>query len=98
MSMLFVIVSAYLACCIVPRLLVESVATGIGVLLVISNRRARQRLLEVARPVETPDWDRRPSRAERRALQRGLNAALDMTAFSSLLPHVAVRAHRFARR
>jgi hypothetical protein len=98
MSMVFVIIVTYLACRIVPRLLVELVVTAIGMRLIIANRRARRTLLEVACPAGTADWDRKPSRVERRALKRGLNVALDMTVLTSLLPQVAVRAHRFAGR
>lgn len=96
MSMVFVIIVTYFACRIVPRLLVELVATAISMRLVIANRCARRTLLEVARPAGTADWDRRPRRVERRALKRGLYVALDMTVLTSLLPRVAVRAHRFA--
>lgn len=98
MSMVFAIILAYLACRIVPRLLVEFVATVIGMRLVVAQRRACRRMLEGARPGETGSWDRNSSGAERRALKRGLNAALDMTEFTSLLPHVAARAHKFAGR
>ncbi len=98
MSMVFVIIVTYLACRIVPRLLVELVVTAMGMRLVIANRRAFQTLLEVARPAGPADWGRTPSRVERRALQRGLNASLDMVVLTSLLPHVAVRAHKFAGR
>lgn len=96
MSMLLVIAFACLACRIVPRLIAEVVATIIGVVLVLSGRRARRMLLECACPVGAASWDWKPTRAERRALRRGLNAALDMTVFTSLLPHVAIRAHKLA--
>lgn len=96
MSMLLVIAFACLACRIVPRLLAEVVATIVGVGLVHAGRRARRRLLECACPVGAAGGDRTPTRAERRALRRGLKAALDMTVFTSLLPHVAIRAHKLA--
>jgi len=97
MLMLLVTVSAYAACRIVPRLLAEVVATTIGVLLVRASRRTRRVLLELARPPGTACWERKSTRAERKALQRGLTATLDMTAFTSLLPHAAIRAHKLAK-
>lgn len=96
MSMLLVIAFACLACRIAPRLLAELVATIVGMVLVRAGRRARRRLLECACPVGAAGGDRTPTRAERRALWRGLKAALDMTVFTSLLPHVAIRAHKLA--
>ena len=78
MSMLLVIAFACLACRIAPRLLAELVATIVGMVLVRAGRRARRRLLECACPVGAAGWDRTPTRAERRALRRGLKAALDV--------------------
>lgn len=96
MSMLLVIAFACLACSIVPRLLTGVVATIIGVVLFRAGRRARRMLLECACPIGAAGWDRKPTRAERQVLRRGLKAALDMTVFTSLLPHVAIRAHKLA--
>jgi hypothetical protein len=96
MSMLLVIAFACLASRIVPRLLAEVVVTIVGMVIVLAGRRARRMLLERACPVGAVGWDRKPTRAEARALRGGLNAALDMTVFTSLLPHVAIRAHKLA--
>ncbi len=97
MSLLLAIASAYLACRIVPGLLVELVSTVIGMGVIIANRRARATLLRLARPAGMATWQQNPSRAERRALRNGLAAALDLTEFTSLLPTVAIRAHKLIR-
>jgi hypothetical protein len=97
MSLLLVIAFAYLACRIVPRLLAELVATVIGVWLVIANRRARATLLRLARPIGTATWEQKPGRAERRAMRKSLAAAIALTEFTSLLPTVAIRAHKLTR-
>ncbi|THG36806.1 hypothetical protein [Sphingomonas olei] len=97
MSTLLTLMLAYTACRLLPRIVAETVATALGVLLVVRSRRARQANL-ACRPASgaAVTWDERPTTTQRRALRRSLNAALDMTEFTSLLPRVAARADRLA--
>ncbi|KQN01452.1 hypothetical protein [Sphingomonas sp. Leaf25] len=96
MSTLLTLALAYAAFRFLPGVLAEFVATLIGIRLVVSNHGARKRLLAptATSVITASTWDRRPTRAERRALQHALHAALDLTTFTSLLPHVAVRSYK----
>jgi hypothetical protein len=93
MSVLVTLAAAYAICRLLPRVIAEIVATFVGTLLAFRCSRSRQALLVAgATSTSNASWDHRPSRARRRAFRRSLHASLDMTAFTSLLPHLAARA------
>lgn len=97
MSMLLTLALAYTAFRLLPQILAVIAATLIGVHLVLSSNKARRLLLVAAPSIATVStWDRRPTTAERRALRHALNAALDLTTFTSLLPDVATRSYKLA--
>ncbi len=93
MSLLLTLALVHAVAQLLPQAFAEMVATLMGLRLVTSNYRARRLLLASAiDPTTTVStWDRRPGKAERRALQQALNAALDSTMFRRLLPIVATR-------
>lgn len=98
MATLLALALAYAAFQLLPQILAEIVATLIGVRLVSSSQRARKLLLTSAAASGTTAWawDRRPTKAERRALRQALTAAIDLTTFTSLLPHVAARSYKLS--
>lgn len=98
MLSLLTLTIAYRACRWLPRLLTEAIATILGVVVVMSNRRVHQALLGDLGARGCSAWDRRPTRRERRLLRTSLKASLRSTEFTSLFPSIAVRAHRIANR
>ena len=87
MSVLLTLAAAYAICRLLPRVVAEIVATFVGTLLAWRCSRARQALLVAsATSSSSATCDDRPSRAQRRALRRSLQASLDITVFTSLLP------------
>ncbi|NTS66859.1 hypothetical protein HRV97_17125 [Sphingomonas sp. HHU CXW] len=96
MSMLLTLAFAYATCRLLPRVVAGIVATFIGTLLTVRSNSARQALL-ASGPTSTSGatCGRRPNRAQRRALHRSVQASLDATVFTSLLPHVAIRAYKW---
>ena len=80
----------------VPQLLIWSVALLIGTLLVRRSRQVGRQLL-LAR-CDLANFDRTPSRAERRLMRKHLQLALDQTELASLLPGVMTCARTLADR
>ncbi|MFK3889781.1 hypothetical protein [Sphingomonas sp. NPDC079357] len=99
MLSLLTIVIGYAACRLLPRLLAEAIATIIGVLIVLSSRRACRALVSRGADAGTRSraatWDR-TTRRERRLMRTSLRAAIRSTEFTSLFPSIAIRAHRIA--
>lgn len=95
---LLIVVIAYAACRCLSGLLAEAIATVIGVVGVLSSRRAHQAFVSDLGARDCAAWDRRPTRRERRLLRASLKASLRSTEFTSLFPSIAVRAHRIANR
>ena len=97
--MLFVVAALAAACWLVPialRMIVELIATMIAIVLAVRTRRVVRDILAMRDMYAGPelDFDRKPSRAERRALAAGLRLAIRQTELMSLLPHTAARAQR----
>ena len=82
----------------VVRLTVDAIATAIGVVLEVRVANVRRRIIAMRNEVETAalDFDRRPSRAERRLMATELKLTIRQTEFRSLLPLTASRAERIA--
>lgn len=95
--MLFIVVAPAAACWLVPiglHLIGELIASIIAIVLAARARRVVCALL-VMRDVHAGhalDFDRKPSRAERRVIATGLRIALQQTQLTSLFPTVACRA------
>jgi len=83
---------------LMSRLLVAAIATLLGLSLIIRSRRVARDLLAGANENRNLNYDRKPSRAERRAMGRGLKLALDQTELRSLFPATMARADTWADR
>ena len=80
-----------------PRLLVELLATLIGVFLTARSNRIAAALLG-QRIDQTTDFDRKPSRADCRLMRQSLRLAVAQTQLRSLLPATITRAEACAHR
>lgn len=78
----------------VARLAVDAIATGIGLVLFAHAAHIRRRILAMREGCGTLDFDRRPSRAERRLMTAGLKLAIRQAELRSLLPVTTWRAER----
>lgn len=95
MSMLLTLVLGFVTCRYGPQIVAEIVATLTAARLVLSSRRSRRRLLRYT-AAGPADWDVRPTRAQRQALQSALHTSLDLAVFTSLLPQQASRGYKLA--
>lgn len=77
-----------------PRILVAALAMVLAVNLALGSRRAGRRMLVAATP--ELDFDRKPSRTQRRQMRKGLRLALDQTEFRSLFPTTMTRSDAVA--
>lgn len=76
----------------VPRLLVAAIASLIAAALYVRSRRISRDLLGAAGSCDALDFDRKPSRAARRAMKRSLRFAIAQTELRSLFPMTVARA------
>lgn len=81
------------------RLSVAAIAFGYGVVLALQIRRTERAVLAFASAGahSLADFDRKPTRGERRAMRMSLKRALRHTEFRSLFPNIAERTQRFVR-
>lgn len=79
------------------RLSVAVIAIIYGLVLAARTRNTERSLLAfaVANKNGLADFDRKPTRGQRRAMRKGLTLALHQTEFRSLFPDVAHRAQHF---
>lgn len=78
----------------VARLAVDAMATAIGLVLFARAAHVRRRIVAMREGRGTLDFDRRPSRAERRLMAAGLKHAIRQAELRSLLPVTTSRAER----
>lgn len=79
-----------------PRILVTLTATIIAVVLALKFERAvRRQLANLSREL---DYDRKPSRAERRMMRSSMRLAIAKTELRSLLPTIVSRADSMSAR
>ena len=96
---ILLIVGGCLAATFGPRLLVDAVATAIGVLLVTRTERIRRELMQPRGPGGgDPAHDAGARRRGRRLLRAHLRLALRQTELASLLPATMARARAIAAR
>lgn len=87
MSLLIVFITAGLAVIYLLRLVVGVAAKLLAVYLLRRSRRVGEALIRAgAAHCGTSDYDRRPSRSERRLMRAHLKLALKKTELASLLP------------
>lgn len=97
MLLAFILITGWLAVRYVPQLIVGLIATLLGIYLIRSSRMAAQALIGAGAAHRGKlDYDRKPSRSERRLMRRHLKLALRQTELASLLPGVMARARRIA--
>ncbi|WP_394653103.1 hypothetical protein [uncultured Sphingomonas sp.] len=92
--MLMIIVLGWHAATATARLLVDLIATVMGVVLFAKAAQVRCRMLAMQGRSGDAGGDQRLSRSERRLLAAGLKLAMRQTEFRSLLPQVAARCER----
>ena len=78
----------------IARSTVDAIATVLGVVLFARVARLQRRMIAMREGRGTVDFDRRPSRADRRLMAAGLKLAIRQTEFRSLFPHVGSRCER----
>ncbi len=98
MIALIAFAAATLATPLASRLLAAAIATLLGVALIVRSWRVGRDILGRVNDRRGLDYDRRSTRAERRAMRKGLKLALDQTEFRSLLPKMMATAERWAGR
>lgn len=81
---------------IAPRLLVALLAILFGATSFARSRQVAGRLLADNRIRHDLNYDRRPSRAERRLMRKSLRLALDQTELRSLFPSITARVEQWA--
>ncbi len=96
MALISLLTAAWLVGRYVPTIMVAIIATLIGVNLVARARPVERRVILAAR--SDLNFNRRPTRAERRMVRKGLRLALDQTEFRSLFPATMTRAQAIADR
>lgn len=79
----------------VPRLLVALLTILIGAALFSRSRSVAGRLLADSSIRIDMNYDRRPTRAERRLIRKGLRLALAQTEVRSLFPSITARVERW---
>ncbi|MDY7524629.1 hypothetical protein [Sphingomonas sp. 10B4] len=89
-------VAAFAAVLIAPRMLVALLAILIAATLVCRSRRIALLLLADSSIRSDLNYDRKPSRAERRLMRKSLRLALDQTELRSLFPSTAVWVDRWS--
>lgn len=87
--------AALAAILIAPRLLVALLAILVGATLSAQSRRVAGRLLADSSIRHDLNYDRRPSRTERRLMRKSLRLALDQTELRSLFPSITACAERW---
>lgn len=78
----------------IVRSTVGAVATAMGVILFVRAACVRRRVLAMREERGAADFDRPPSRAERRWMAAGLKLAIRQTELRSLFPHIGSRCQR----
>lgn len=91
-SIIIIIAAAFVAVCNAPAYIARTIGTSIALLIVARCRRHADAL--IARRAESATWNQRSSRADRKLLATSLEAAIDETVLTSLLPHCVLDAHR----
>ncbi|RSY81998.1 hypothetical protein DAH66_14100 [Sphingomonas koreensis] len=91
-----VIAATMFALPLMSRRLVAAIATIFAVALVIRSRLVAAELIVRTDEHRKLDYDRKPSRSERRAMRRGLKLALDQAELRSLFPATMARAETWA--
>lgn len=76
------------------RVMVDAAATAMGLILFARADRLHRRILALRDERGSFDFDRRPSRAERRLMAAGLKLAIRQTELRSLFSQVAARCER----
>lgn len=81
------------------RLAVAAVAMVYGIALAIRARRTEKQILAFSSTTghSLADFDRKPTRGQRRAMRRSQKLALRQTEFRSLFPSIARRTQQFVR-
>ena len=93
MSLAIVLVIGSLAVIYVPRLMVGLIATVLAIYLMRRSRILGAALIRAgAAHRDRPDYDRKPSRPERRLMRAHLKLALDQAELASVLPAIMMRA------
>ncbi|WP_137787743.1 hypothetical protein [Sphingomonas sp. 3P27F8] len=85
----------YIGAILLPRVLVACAAALVAAILAVKAR-GLTRLILVHSPRDL-DYDRKPSRAQRRVMRASLQVALDQTELRSLFPTLVGRADRCVR-
>lgn len=96
MLTVIMIIVAYYLVPVVLRLVIEMLATAIGIVAVIKADRAKRAMLSLTVKCARGEsaFDRPTSAAERRVLREGLKSAMRMTDLTSLFPDAVHRAQR----
>jgi hypothetical protein len=81
------------------RLSVAAIAISYGVVLAVKIRSTERVILAFAPAGDRTlaDFDRKPTRHQRRAMRANLKLALRQTEFRSLFPNIAQRTQQFVR-
>lgn len=80
----------------IARLIVDAIATVLGVMLFARTARVERRLLAMCAEPGANDVDHQPSRAERRLMAAGLRLAIRQIEMRSLFPHIGSHCDRLA--
>lgn len=92
MLLVLALVIGGLALNYLPRVMVNIVATAMAIHLLRRSRSVSQKLIRAgAEHRDTLDFDRRPSRSQRRLMRAHLTLAVKQTELASLLPTVMTR-------
>lgn len=97
MLQIIMLAAAWLAVREGPRLVAAAVAAVLAYL--IARRIARTadvlHMLKIDHDARVGEFDRRPTREQRRALRADMRAVMDYTLFASMFPQIAFAGRRF---
>ncbi|MDK2766632.1 MAG: hypothetical protein KYX69_02820 [Sphingomonas sp.] len=95
---LTIMIAAWEGCTVIARLTVDLIATAMGIVLTLRAARIRRRIIAMRSGAQATilDFDRRPSRAQRRSMAAGLKLAIRQTELRSLFPATMERSERIA--
>lgn len=91
---LMIITFVWYAAMVIARSTVDAIATALGVILFVRAARVQRRMIAMRVGHSAADFDRRPSRAERRLMAAGLKLAIRQTELRRLFPQVGSRCER----